>query len=154
MRYTLYLILAFTITFAACSTQKANIPYVRTGMVTCLDHDRQTITLNSEGQAEAIGKAAAYAEMNAFENLLFKGVPNSNQEKAMVPDEYNSVRQNEAFYNDFLDNGGYMKYVMSSTISNEYKSNGVYLVNQRIQIDIHGLRKYLKENNITRSFGL
>jgi len=146
-------LLALVTLLVGCTTTKP-IPYVRTGLVKSVDQDRQTITLTSEARAENAGKASYFAEINAFENLLFKGIPNSNQEKPLVSNESKSVSKHQAFYQDLLDKRGYERYVMSSLLNQKYESGGVHTVVQEIQIDLHSLRKVLEQNNIIKSFGL
>ena len=154
MKYLQLTLLTLILIGSSCAPKPKNIPYTRTGMVKCVGHDRQTITVESEAQAGTIGKAIAYAEINAFENILFKGIPNSNQESPLVPNEYKSTSENRGFYTAFLDNGGYASYMMSTTLSDDFESNGVHLVTQKIQIDLHRLRKNLEKIGIIKYLGL
>lgn len=148
-----YIFIFLGILFLACSP-KLNLQYQRTGLVTCETHDKMTITLISEGQAENMGKSASFAERNAIENLLFKGIPKSNQEKPMINNESKVRRDNQAFYMNFIENRGFQLYITSSTVNDHYVSGGVHVVKQRIEIDLTNLRKHLVTNKIVRGFGL
>lgn len=152
MKHT-FLLLIIAVLLASCSSTKS-IPYARTGMVKSVNQDRQTITVTSESRAENLGKASYYAEINAFENLLFKGIPNSNQEKPLVRNEGSSVSKHKAYYRQLLDNRGYERFIMSSLPNQKYRDGGVHTVVQQIQIDLHALRKDLEDNKIIGSFGL
>lgn len=139
--------------FVSACAPKINMSYQRTGMVTCQKHDKMTITVLSEGQAENVGKAVGFAERNAIENILFKGIPKSNQEKPLIPNEYSAKDSHGDFLFDLVENGGYKSYIMSSLIDHDFNSGGVHLVNQEIQIDLTNLRKHLESNGVVRKFG-
>ena len=149
------MILAFVLigAFATC-TPTQQLVYHRTGMVTCSTHDRMTITLLAEGQAETIDKAVGLAERNAIENLLFKGIPKSNQEKPMIPNESKAKATNPDFFTTFVNDRGYEEFVISSEVADDYLSGKVHFVKQKIVFDLVNLRKYLQAQGIVRKFGI
>ena len=153
MKIKILSILIIVAIFAACTPQ-LNMLYQRSGMVKCESHDKMTITLVSEAQAETLGKAIGFAERNAIENLLFKGIPNSNQEKPMIENESKAMNENGAFLDNFLVNNGYKNYITSSTIDDVMQGGSVRLVSQRVIVDITNLRKHLEANSIVKKFGL
>lgn len=136
----------------SCSP-KLNMQYQRTGLVKSVKHDRMTIHLTSEARAETAGKAAAFAERNAIENLLYKGIPDSNQERAIIDNEGQVNRQHPNFYEDFIINRGFENYVMSSNIVDNYNNGGVHFITIQIQVDLNNLRKHLNKTGIIKSFG-
>ncbi len=148
-----FFICVMLLIFSSC-TPKMNIAFQRTGMVKCLKHDRMTITLSSEGQAETTGKAINFAERNAIENLLFKGIPNSNQEKPLIENESKSLNDHSAFFEDFISNRGFQKYITSSLVADDYQNGKYHLITQNITIDLTNLRSFLVSNGILQKFGL
>lgn len=145
-------LLIITVFILACSP-KLNIGYERTGMVTCDKYDKMTITLISESQAASTSNGIYYAERNAIENLLFKGIPKSNQEKPLIPNEYAAKDKHADFLFDFIENRGYKSYVISSLIVNDYSNRGVHMVTEEIKIDLTNLRRYLESNQVIKKFG-
>ncbi len=137
----------------AC-TPTQQLVYQRTGMVTCSTHDRMSITLVAEGQAETLNKAVSFAERNAIENLLFKGIPKSNQEKPLISDESKAKVENPGFFSSFVDNRGFQEFVVSSEVADDYLSGKVHFVKQKIVFDLTNLRNYLQKEGIVKKFGI
>ena len=148
-----YFTFLFPVMFVLACSPKLNLGYERTGMVTCDTYDKMTITLVSESQAESVRKAVDFAERNAIENLLFKGIPKSNQEKPLIANEYLAKNKHGDFLYDLIENKGYKTYVISSYIVNDITKGGVHLVTQEIKFDLTNLRRYLVSNNIIKKFG-
>ena len=146
--------LALVILFLGSCTPKMNVGYERTGRVKCIKHDRMTITLSSEGQAESVGKAVNFAERNAIENLLFKGIPASNQEKPLIDNESVAKNKNAAFFDEFIMNRGYQQYITESLIADDYQNGSYHLITQNITVDLTNLRDFLVKEGIIKKFGL
>jgi hypothetical protein len=151
MKYQ-YGFFALALILLGCS--KTIIPYERTGKVNAISHENAIVVLNSQGKAEQPDKAVYHAERNAFENLLFKGIPNTNQESPMIPNEYQALEANGTVLERLLVNQGYKEFVMDSYTSQSSASRGVTFVDQVIKIDLRGLRNFLQEEGITKKFGL
>ncbi len=150
MMNQLYKVCFFFSVLMMMSCSKALIPYQRTGEVNAVSHENSVIVLSSQGRAESKGKAVYYAERNAFENLFFKGIPNSNQESPMITDE-RSVGGTKAAK---LAEAGYERFVMDSYTANVNGGAGGYLVEQIVKIDLRGLRNHLESEGIAKKFGL
>lgn len=144
-------ILALSFLFS-CS--KTIIPYQRSGEVNAVNHENSIITVSSQGRAENASKAVYHAERNAFENLLFKGVPNTNQESPLIPDEIQALDANPALFERLLVNQDYRRFIMDSFTGNSTTSGGVTLIEQVVKIDLKSLRNYLQSEGITKKFGL
>ncbi|MBK6782889.1 MAG: hypothetical protein IPG79_03355 [Saprospiraceae bacterium] len=126
MKRYLIFISIFFLWLASC-TPKAFISYQRTGEVESVAGDKSTITLSATGFASDGNTAAGYAERNAIENMLFKGIPGSVLENAMISDE-NKARSNHGMVLDKLDHGrGIMPYVIDAYTENSIKQNREYL---------------------------
>ena len=131
------------------------IPYERTGEVNAVSHENSIIVLSSQARAESVSKAVYHAERNAFENLIFKGIPNTNQESPMVPSEVKALKDNPTLFNNLLVEQGYRRYVMDSYTNNSVAvGGGVQLIDQVIKIDLKALRNYLQAEGVTKKFGL
>ncbi len=147
------LIVMFTLLIAiGCS--KTIIPYQRTGEVNAVSHENSIVVLSSQARGESLGKAAYHAERNAFENLIFKGIPNTNQESPMIPNETKAINANPSLFKQLLENQGYTKFVMDSYTNGSSNSGGVHMIEQIIKIDLKSLRNYLQAEGAAKKFGL
>ncbi len=150
MKYSIILFLLLNI--VACN--KVNMQFQRSGSVNAVEHENSIIVLSSLAQAENSDKAIYFAERNAFENLLFKGIPNTNQESPMVPNENNAMNGNATFFKNLLNNQDYKRFVMDSYTKSNSRSNGLDYVEQIVKIDLRAFRSYLQSEGITKKFGL
>lgn len=139
--------------FVSCSTTKP-VSFHRTGEVECVDKGRTSISLIASGQAHTKDIAYEYAVRNAFENLLFKGIPDSNQEKPLVANEHESLKMKSSFYDDLLIKREYQKFIMHSELRNSSGKSGSYQSSVFLKIDLGALKVHLEQNDITRKFGL
>lgn len=136
------------------TTTAKPIPFERTAEVQFVESASNTITLISAHRAENQQTAIVYAEVNALENLLFRGIPGSNQENPMIEDENMIYKKHGDFLKRLLDQGTYRQFMIAS--ENEYTQhfNTMTQVKQLITIDLKALRKHLESNGVVRSFGL
>lgn len=137
----------------ACSSVKP-IPFTRSGSVECVGKDRTTISLSSQSFAHTAEIAQEYAIRNAFENLLFKGVPNSNQERAMVPNESDFIQDHSSVYNNLVKKKDYQLFIIDSSVENMSKTNGGYNSSVYLKIDLGAFRDYLVKEGAVRKFGI
>ena len=141
------------IIFSSCIST-VNIPFERSGMVECIEKDRTTITLSSTALANEKNAGHEYAIRNAFENLLFKGIPNSNQEKPLIGNESKSRQEHEAFYYSLFQDKEYRKFIIDNYIKKSYKSKSGVNVNSVIKVDLQSFKNHLEQEKVTRKFGL
>ena len=137
----------------SCS-KTLSIPFERTGEVNAVSHENSIVTVRSQSHAEEKGKAIYYAERNAFENLVFKGIPNTNQESPMVPNESEALRSHGTILQGLLKKQGFKRFIMDSYTIQSNRSKGVTFVEQELKIDLKSLRNYLQQEGVTRKFGL
>lgn len=128
------------------------------GDVTFIKHEEEgTITL------QAYGISRAEALKNAFNILLFKGVPGSNQSIPMVPNEMAAKQQYADYFKKLLEgnyannfiaylNGQDNDVAASKKMSNHSR---IKIVTRPFEIKINyvALRKDLEQNGIIRKFG-
>jgi len=146
----------FFVLLISCAPKKKlqKIDYRRTGEVKCIQYEKDIIKLESTSRASTMGEASSFAERNAIENLLFKGIPKSNAESPLIADEHESLRRNKRFYDVFIMQKEYEKFIMESSISSEAGNPGQYRVTQYIELDLKAMRKHLESNKVIRKFGI
>lgn len=151
-----YLVFIPLFILQSCSSPKQaqKVEFARTGEVKCTQYDRDVIQLMATSRASTMEEASVFAERNAIENLLFKGIPGSNQESPLVSNELESLRQHPAFYDNFIMQREYEKYIMDSYIASKNEQNKVWIVQQQIEVDLEAMRRHLEQNQIIRKFGL
>lgn len=148
------LLYLFSLALIVSCTSVKPLSYNRTGEVECVEKGRTTISLVSTGHAHTKDLSYDYAMRNAFENLLFKGIPNSNQEKPIVSNEVESLKMREGFYQDLLVKKEYQRFVMDSSIEKSWGKAGLFNSDVYVKIDLQALKTYLEQNDITRKFGI
>lgn len=142
-------VLTIVILLSGCSTKRI-MSFERNGNVEHVAGDNRTITVTSKSAAENLNKALYFAERNALENLLYRGIPKSNQENPMIANTPNDVRA----LNQLVSEGGYAEFLISSYNVNKEQNGGVFYVTQEVKFDLEAIRKFLEKNNLTRKFGL
>ena len=151
LRQTLFPLCLVALFIVSCAAPQP-MGYERTGEVKCLSHDRETITLASKAMGSTSSEAQFNADVKAFENLFYKGVPNSNQEAALVDSKKKDEVADQLV--EFFNSGEYKHYLMESTVMNQSVNKGTYFVDQKVHVHLSALRKYLEDNNIIRKFGI
>lgn len=114
------------------------------------------ITLNAIGVGKNKEKAITDAEINAFEVLLFRGVPESKQKIALVgTNEIEGKQKHQTYFDKFYKGLRYKTFLMSSipTTNASKISGGLKSIAVDIKINVSALRKDLEQNNIIRKFG-
>ncbi len=130
------------------------MPFERTAEVEFVEAASNTITLISTHRAENQQTAIVYAEVNALENLLFRGIPGSNQENPLIEDEKNAFKKHNEFLKRLLDQGTYRQFMIASENDSTQQQNNSVEVRQLVTIDLKALRKHMESNGVIRSFGL
>lgn len=146
----IYLLLALVMLMCYCSKKP-----IYTAKVNLVSSAEGTITLRSVALGKNELEAKSNAEKQLFKILFFKGIPNSVQENAMIPDEGKAMGNHKDFFKDFFENEKYKQYLMYSDISTPFskskKEGGAITVDAKV--NLFSLRKELEKNNIIRKFG-
>jgi len=114
------------------------------------------ITVTCSGFGKKKQQSLKEAAAGAFYNLLFRGIPGSQQDLPMIPDE--NTGRNNRYVKDLLD-GGYSAFVVENTLLREEprkkKKDGAkgVLTTHTMTINCDALRRYLEQNNVIRKFG-
>lgn len=114
-----------------------------------------TVLLSAGGYGPTKPQAISNAEANAFSTLIFKGIPGSQQQLPMLPDETASRKKHSAYFDQFFK-GGYKPFMMLSESQSSYAAGrkGRKNISQRVKINVDALRREFENRGITRKFGL
>ena len=147
-------IILFCFCFQNCRTAK--VPY--NAMVTNVSDPDLTsglIHLHSAGKGFKEEDAISDAEKNAFNAILFVGVPASPQERPMLPDESSAKSSNASFFQNFFDAKGYRNFITSISNNGFTKdSDGKKITTIDVKINLNALRNNLENNHVIKKFGL
>ena len=114
------------------------------------------ITVTSTGIGKKQFKSAKDAESAVFYTIFFRGVPGSQYELPMVPNEME--KKDDPVIVELLK-GKYRSFLIASTLVSEksqkkrYKKKG-NVATYRITVNCMALRKYLEQNGVIRKFGI
>jgi ribonucleotide reductase alpha subunit len=112
-----------------------------------------TIYISSCGYNKKDKKTYLQAVRNAFETLIFRGIPGSEVNVPFVENEYEVKEKNKKYFDDLIDGGKYksfITYISESEPTKEFKSKKVCL---QMKINQVALRKDLEQNQVIRKFG-
>jgi hypothetical protein len=127
-----------------------------TSEVNFLSGNSGTITMRAIGNGQKEQDGISDAERNAFNVILFRGLPESEQKTALVgTNEAEELAKNKSYFDKFYSQMRYKTFVMSSIpVSSLSKQNGISKsLAVDIKINLVALRKDLEQNNIIRKFG-
>ncbi len=115
----------------------------------------KTLTLHETGIGKNEAEAITDASLNAFEQLLFRGIPDSDQPEALIGTNENEIRsKNSDYFNQFYKQR-FGTFILSTqpTIPLQKLPKGKKRIEVDITINLNALKKDLEENNIIRKFG-
>lgn len=133
---------------------KLSVPFERTGAVEFVKGEKNTITLSSTSTAGKAQDLTYYCERNALENLLFRGIPGSNQENPMIENESVAYAGGKGALDDLILRDGYRKFLIQSYKEDEYSSGKGTSRVQIVKFDLQAMRKHLESVGLVRKFGL
>lgn len=118
--------------------------------------DTGTISLSSTGYHNgSINNAIEEAEKQAFETLLFRGVPGSQVPNAMIGTDESEIKSKyKDYFQDFYGNRRCRTFIMSSSKSYSGRKQAFTSVTLELKINFHALRKDLENKGLKRGFGL
>lgn len=116
--------------------------------------DANTITLRCNGYGKTDADAIADAGRYAVEQVLFRGIPNSNQRNPLIGVGENTAKEQYADYlKELLDNERYLSFLTQTTPvegGREWCRNWIVA---DITINLRALRSDLEQAGIIRKFG-
>ena len=146
-------ILAMGIVAGACTKKANQMPYQRTGEVVCTGHDDRTIHLHVKALGSDVQDAAYYSDVSAFENLLYKGIPDSSQELPLIESD-RATQDLKEYFAMFFERGEYLKFVTNQQVIANTRSGDYNFVEKNISIDLFAFRRFLEEERIIKKFGI
>lgn len=116
--------------------------------------EKGTVFLSSCGYGKVLDKKAYLSAVkNAFETLLFRGIPGTEFNTPLIENE-NSARETfKKYFEDFFEGGRYKSFLTSiheTKPVKEFKKKKACL---EIKINVVALRKDLEQNDVIRKFG-
>lgn len=132
----------------ACST-----PQKLTGETSYAgESEKGTILLDAYGYGSTKSAALDNAHVNAFKNLLFKGIPGSFQYNALVGKNPLTVeKNNKAFFDDFFESKTYEQFIVNKQENGRLNAGKL---KTQLKINVNTLRSFLEQNKVIRKFGL
>lgn len=133
-----------------------NKTFPTTAQVNYLTSDDGTITMRAIGEGSSKTEALVNAELNAFNTILFRGMPGSQQNQPLagtneVSIKYKFPKYFESFYNGMR----YKSFLMTSVVTGDYQKISInkYSVAIDIKINVNALKYDLEQAGIIRKFG-
>lgn len=123
--------------------------------VVFLNKDEEgTINLNSMGFGKDENAAIIDAQINAFNTILFKGIPSTDLSVPLIENENDAKSKHNEYFTKLFGQGFYQTFLMTSTLHEApAKVKGGKLCSVDLKINFKALRIDLEQNNIIRKFG-
>lgn len=135
----------------ACSRQTYSVQSV--GVVAEQDG---TITIRSTGYGKNNGEAIRSAERNAIEQLLFRGIPGSQQAVPLVSIEESAAKSKyNLYFEELITEGRYRTFILSAVpVSNFVKHDRTKRnITLDVKVNLPALRSDLETRGVIRKFG-
>lgn len=152
-RILVYSLVVFVLLLLSCSCNRQALP---TAKVNYLSSKDGTVTMKAIGVGSNEENAIADAEKNAFNVILFRGLPASEQQNALIgTNESEAIEMHSEYFNKFYKGKRYQTFVMSSipTSSLIKLKGGAKSISVDVKVNLVALRIDLEQNNIIRKFG-
>ena len=149
-RFTRNIPLVFFV--ATISMPMASAQYFRTGEVKCVTNDARLVTVASTYSAINATDAQLYAERNAIENLLFKGIAGC-YEQPVVAKEAESMQAHAAFYDWLIMKREYERFITDRKLEVNSKKKKHVNITETITFDVPALRKEMERQGVIKKLG-
>ncbi|MEO1030856.1 MAG: hypothetical protein AAFX55_05600 [Bacteroidota bacterium] len=145
------LLMSFLVLSNCGSSKEAEFTSARVKYIS--NNEYETLTLSSVDSGSDKEEAIYKAQKLAFQNLFFRGVPNSPYNKPLIGlNESESYKKHKGYLNDFY-NGRMQTFITNSTDFIDKKGPGV-TATVNLTINMRALKKDLQNNNLTQKFGI
>ena len=127
-----------------------------TASVNLISGNNEVITLRAIGFGFNTEDAIQDAEKNAFNVILFRGLPGSEVKVGLVgTNETTQIEKNQDYFLKFFKGQRYKTFVMSSIPTSDLiiKKGSKKSIAVDIKINVVALKRDLEQNNIIRKFG-
>lgn len=168
MRYRAIAIVLFTLVFSHCKT--VPVSYFPNAELVYLQSEGDQLTLQTLGYGTTEQNAVLNAQISAFDNLFFRGIPNSPYSNPLIGLNENDVKRNNrnyfaGFYGgkrllNFINGYNIIASDKTVVLAKKIKNKKVEQGNVRsraayieIIINVKSLRKDLEANKVIKPFG-
>ena len=137
-------------------TSCGNNNFPTTGTVNYLTADDGTITMRAIGEGYKKIDAVANAELNAFNTILFRGMPESQLKQPLIETNETAIKNSHPqYFESFYNQKRYKSFLMSSVVTGDYQKipNNKISVTIDIKINVNALRYDLEQSGVIRKFG-
>lgn len=123
--------------------------------VLALRDDANTLTLRCTGYGNTESDALADAGRYAIEQLLFRGIPGTNQRHPLIGTDEQTARTEHATYlQSLLEGKRYLSFLTQSLPVESLQQYHQSQVEAEITINLRALRTDLEQSGVIRKFGL
>lgn len=147
---TLFVFIILLLTVSSCSRG------FYTSHVQCVPGGTEPGTVYVEATGRGGSEVVAYnsAASNAFNTILFRGLPASPQPQPLIGDEEMAKREHASALKCFDNFDCYNQFIVSTEkVGFPQREQSGLAVNLKIKINLRSLRAYLEQNNIIKQFG-
>lgn len=136
-----------------CSCTRQAVPVRSTAVVAEQDG---TVTIRSTGSGSNKSEAVSAAELHAIEQLLFRGIPGSQQAVPLVSiDESEAKSRHKDYFDVLLEAGRHKSFILTSVPVSDFVRHN--RTKRNITVDVHinlpALRRDLEKQGVIRKFG-
>ena len=146
----LFYLLAICLLFACVSAKK-------TGETLYAGNSESgTILLKSSGYGVLKGAAIQNAEINAFNNLIFRGIPGSQYSLPMIENEQQAKSDFKNYFTNLYEQKRYKAFLLSTASETDLSLNlsREKTISIETKINVNALRRDMEQNGVIRKFGL
>jgi hypothetical protein len=117
--------------------------------------EQGTILLQSQGYGNTKANALENAEINAFNNVVFKGIPGSAYRVPLIDNEQNAKQTHNDYFQQLFSEKKYKAFLLSSSAQSDFKlkTSGQSNLTSLVKIDVQALRKDMEQKGVIRKFG-
>lgn len=120
----------------------------------CRENNADKIVLRTTGYGNTERNAELDACRFAIEQILFRGIPDSNQHVPLISTNEQETRtRNSDYFKELFDIGRCVSFVSSAPIIESGAKSGTHWVVCDVTVNLRALRSDLENNKIIRKFG-
>ncbi len=157
MKRYIWMSLVLGLLFFSCNRKSQQVRIPTTAQVNLVEEVRyKTLDVRSVGYGKSSNDAIRNAEINSFDILLFRGIPQSAYERPMVGTLEKDIKSdNSGYFGPFYKNR-YKSFMTHSydAVPVQKQKGGYYVAVRNVGINVLSLKSDLEANKVIRKFGL
>lgn len=120
----------------------------------CREANADKMVLRTTGYGSTERNAELDACRYAIEQILFRGIPDSEQHNPLISTNEQEVQtRNSGYFKELFDKGRYASFISSAPIIESGVKRGTHWVVCDVTVNLRALRSDLENNKIIRKFG-